>query len=852
MSGGALERLEGGAPDRASAEQDALDHGGAASLPTSRRFAGLTADGILTLQRAVGNRAVSDLLAGGRDGRRLQRQGKQVSVTKVTLNHNQVTVPPEAGLSVTAKAAPANATGVQFAVEKVTVEVKDVSVDPSTGAVTIGAGQPGGDLKISAKAADGSSAWAGLRIIEKPASLTSTSASAKGGAVYGGEFVHTFAGPATGASGLKNARINEKFDATSVKTPFGPFDLSANKAGTRGWGLDDTGTMNGVDNVTIAKAGLDVRPFVKSASNPAPKLTLPQSFTMVQHMHAQSLPSWTFDAKPFVDIDHVRGIEERTGVVKVVVKAGKKEIEQDYEGPPAYRNAKATPAKAAASAPKPKAEKGKKPPAWTRNEVQVSAEAIPGSARVVFAIVETGKARLGCDIDRSSGVVKVGDQPGTISVRVSDGSNAHYDEVKIDIVAPSAPSAPSSPGSGKTAEGLVEQEMELAGIEGAPGPPEPVGDLEGTAGNLARSALARQPAVGEQLDVVRLVKAHYYDRAVAALSWYTDDQALQALALLSPEEREQLGRAASADRDKALAERIARLLKEAEARRIAKLHADWDAAIHAGRWEEAVELLNAFSPDDIDRKLADPTLTPDKLKSLEVAALKRPSGVQQRVIEKIRARSGTKAGAAFGTLKVDEYREQHGTPRTRWAMNVRLTFTPDAAIANATKIGFLQTVRMIDIATGQPDDPIPGHKARATPGGTTIDRPGGSKSGAYAQLNEGKMDAGNVLGSSPSPLVPATFKDVPNHDKAGVRWDYETAVVALEGPDAGLVYATMTWGFEVTQQALGVKEVQPRAWAVDDKPSQEFGGAVAGWNRQATGPEGERTTPGQTPLPALR
>jgi hypothetical protein len=160
---------------------------------------------------------------------------------------------------------------------------------------------------------------------------------------------------------------------------------------------------------------------------------------MTQHMHAQSLPSGKLDATPFKDIPHVRQLEDRSGIV-FVVKAGLDETAQDYKGPPAFRNATASPATIQASPPKP-AGKGK----WTRNEVTVTADAIPATATPRFSIVETGAARLGCNIDAASGVVSIGAKPGTITVRVSSGARgSHFDEVKIIITAPPPP-PPANP-----------------------------------------------------------------------------------------------------------------------------------------------------------------------------------------------------------------------------------------------------------------------------------------------------------------------------------------------------------------------------------------------------------------------
>ena len=41
--------------------------------------------------------------------------------------------------------------------------------------------------------------------------------------------------------------------------------------------------------------------------------------------------------------------------------------------------------------------------------------------------------KLGWDIDKPSGVVKIGSTAGTIKVRASDGTAGHFDEVSIEI-----------------------------------------------------------------------------------------------------------------------------------------------------------------------------------------------------------------------------------------------------------------------------------------------------------------------------------------------------------------------------------------------------------------------------------
>jgi hypothetical protein len=409
---------------------------------------------ILSLQRSVGNAVVSGAFralphrsARGetvqRDGDTVQRDGEaqptaSVSVKSVSINASKVSVPPSTGSTIKATATPSKATGVKFSVEKGTVAPSNVTIDATTGVITVAAGQPGGTVTIKATSDDGAWVSMDLRLIEKPVAVASTTASSAGGSVYGGHFTHTFTSASGQASGLQGENINEKFDSLKAATGFGPFALSANAAGSQGWDLTSSGAMAGPDNVDIGKSMIDVGKFVKSASNPAPANTLPVGFTMVQHMHAKSFPAGTLDASPFTDIDHVRTLTDKD---TFTVTAGMKSTDDPYTGPSAYTNIKASATTVSASPPKPK---GPGAASWTRNKVQVTADVIPSKGGTkVFSLVG---AKLGCDIDASSGEVLIGDQAGTIKVRASAGAGgANFDEVSITIAPAPAPAPTPTP-----------------------------------------------------------------------------------------------------------------------------------------------------------------------------------------------------------------------------------------------------------------------------------------------------------------------------------------------------------------------------------------------------------------------
>src|SRR6266851_116490 len=395
---------------------------------------------ILSLQRSVGNAVVSGAFRAlpqrSARGETVQRDGEaqptaSVPVKSVSINASKVSVPPSSGSSIKATTTPGTATGVKWTVEAGSVAPSNVTIDATTGVITVAAGQQGGTVTIKATSDD--SAWAtmDLRLVEKPVAVASTTASSAGGSVYGGQFTHTFSSPSGQASGLQGENINEKFDSLKAASGFGTFTLAANPSGSAGWDLTSAGAMAGPDNVDIEKAMIDVGKFVKSASNPAPANTLPVGFSMVQHMHAKSFPAGTLDASPFTDVNHVRTLTDKE---TFTVTAGLNHTDDPYTGPSAYTNIKASATSVNASPPKPKV------PAtgsWTRNKVTVTADVIPGKGTKVFSLVGS---KLGCEIDASSGEVLIGDQAGTIKVRVSAGAGgANFDEVSITITPAPAP-----------------------------------------------------------------------------------------------------------------------------------------------------------------------------------------------------------------------------------------------------------------------------------------------------------------------------------------------------------------------------------------------------------------------------
>ena len=393
---------------------------------TTRPGARLDEPAILALQRTAGNQAVCRAIAGGMLARDEQAD---TPVSGVRVAPQKATLPLEAGAAIKASAA---GSGIKWSLENGTVAAAGgTKIDESTGAVSVDAKQPGGKLK--AKATNAVSWGDGeFRVIEKPKDIASTSSSTATG--YEAHFKHTFNSAGAGQSGLEDANINEKFDSLTAKTPFGPdFTLTANRVGSAGWFLSSAGEMNTVDKLSISVAGVDAGPFVKNASNPAPAKQLPQGFTMTQKLHFRTFPSDKLEDAPFTTTPHERELVEKDGKLMMRIGAGGVSEHVPYAGPAVFRNAKADTATVVASGAKPA--KGK----WAQNEVQVSVDGEGKDAAPKFSLVGE---KLGCSVDATSGLVKIGDKPGTITVRGGNAKN--YDEVVITISAPPAPAAGAS------------------------------------------------------------------------------------------------------------------------------------------------------------------------------------------------------------------------------------------------------------------------------------------------------------------------------------------------------------------------------------------------------------------------
>ncbi|MGH3983397.1 MAG: hypothetical protein ACRDST_12105 [Pseudonocardiaceae bacterium] len=208
------------------------------------------------------------------------------------------------------------------------------------------------------------------------------------------------------------------------------------------------------------------------------------------------------------------------------------------------------------------------------------------------------------------------------------------------------------------------------------------------------------------------------------------------------------------------------------------------------------------------------------------------------------------AGTAFGKLeiKVGERIDGDQATGTWYSYKINITFTPDSTVVDAAEIAFIQTVRLVETASGSNKDPEQTSKKRQTPLAMSVDRRGGKKQGWYGLKDDETGSSMLTAWKKSAPAAPATMQDRASWNQPDTTWQFETMVVCRSGTDIGKVYVVVTWGFSVDAD-LKLTEQAP---TVTNKQSTEATTAVSKWNDQAAGPVFDRNTPGQISLPALK
>ncbi|MGH3869385.1 MAG: hypothetical protein ACRDQ4_25415 [Pseudonocardiaceae bacterium] len=286
-------------------------------------------------------------------------------------------------------------------------------------------------------------------------------------------------------------------------------------------------------------------------------------------------------------------------------------------------------------------------------------------------------------------------------------------------------------------------------------------------------------------------------------------------------------------------------------------HADpFDDAVKSGDWATAATSLAKLATPAT--KL--PPLTIDQLRLLQDAVTRARSVlggvgiVLQLAIAVELQRKGVPAGkiaagAAFGKLetKVDERIDGDKATGAPYSYKMNITFTPDTAVVDADEIAFIQTVRLVETASGSNTDPEKTNTKRQTPSATSVDRLSGKKQGWYGMKDDGTVSGKLTVWKKSAPATPATLQDRSSWNQPNTTWQFETMVVCRSGADVGTVYVVVTWGFTVDAHLKLTEQAQ----TVTNKQSTEATTAVGTWNDQAAGSAADRNAPGQMSLPAL-
>ncbi|MGH3938258.1 MAG: hypothetical protein ACRDTG_06425 [Pseudonocardiaceae bacterium] len=207
------------------------------------------------------------------------------------------------------------------------------------------------------------------------------------------------------------------------------------------------------------------------------------------------------------------------------------------------------------------------------------------------------------------------------------------------------------------------------------------------------------------------------------------------------------------------------------------------------------------------------------------------------------------AGAAFGTLETTVEERIDGDEATGawYSYQIKIMFTPDTAVVHADEIAFIQTVRLVETASGSNKNPDKKSEKRQTPSATNVDRRGGKKQGWYAIKDDGTPGTMLIPWRKSAPATPATMQDRASWNEPNTTWQFEAMAVCRSGTDLGKVYTAVTWGFSVDADL----KLTEHARVVTNKQSAEATSAVTKWNDQATGSPFDRNAPEQMSLPAL-
>jgi len=269
-------------------------------------------------------------------------------------------------------------------------------------------------------------------------------------------------------------------------------------------------------------------------------------------------------------------------------------------------------------------------------------------------------------------------------------------------------------------------------------------------------------------------------------------------------------------------------------------------------WEKASGFILILDDPGVARNLS--LLSETEAKLLGKGARLAGRGTDERLMTPIRLKIRRGPGQLFGTVTVDVSAIRHGK-YNRYSANesfqaqARITFTPDPDICEASAIAFVQTVSMLTNKGADSVDNREGVDKRLNSKNQAVDRQEKMKYGYFGQGNDQAFtmtDQGGVTPgvSSGGTVSPAVLLDKPDGKTEDVTYNYEAAIVAKEGTDKGIVYASVLWSFLVDEQM----KVHPNEYLIRQTPTADFGTAVTAWNKQVgdkSGPSGQQALPVQ-------
>jgi hypothetical protein len=275
------------------------------------------------------------------------------------------------------------------------------------------------------------------------------------------------------------------------------------------------------------------------------------------------------------------------------------------------------------------------------------------------------------------------------------------------------------------------------------------------------------------------------------------------------------------------------------------------AALQQGDQHWMLDRLRSLSEDQL-RRLDDAMR---RAGSANTTAHRMVTAVlTQTVMQAGRGPEAAKPGATYGKIEghaaqiIDGQIMPGATPNKTASYQFEISFMPDPKLVKATLIEFVQVARVVSTVTTEAD-PV-GHQIpvnagangpnRQTSDHARVDRHDNRTLGWMGRQDDGNIQPGRLRPWTPGSTQPAWMNDTPRRDEPNVDFNYETSAICRQGPDAGMVYATVQWGFTIDANL----KIIPKEPVYFNKESSDFDLSVAFWNAESSQPGSA-----QQPLP---